>query len=613
MKKLLLIAAINIVVFSVILQAQEFSITIDAQKDAFYETLTGPSDGLVFLPARSFLSEIGTGPADDLDLSAKVWFCYDAGYLYCYAEVKDDIVAATSDQRYLNDCLELKLDPDPNSGTGSATANSRLTAKGEDDAEVPAGVDNLNGSAHLVDQNNAVLVTAEGEDYARRLTNDGYALEFRIPFDYINVPADDRYMIDRVVGGVFGMAINIGDNDNTTRDNMIQWSAGHADAAHSNPALLGSVIFLADHKVKLEAISPRDPSIVNDSADVWYTIPQTGDKKTIIFVSRPGYLDPATGESSDKPFIDELLNLGYDVKTFYNTALGSASQATLDTLDNADLIIIGRSSASNDFQPPNREAWNNIKSPLMLLQLWAARSSRLNWFNSDQCLHYNDYEGLYAFILEPDDPVFEGLYTENQEVFWCSGAYDVVEVPDAGNGKTLVQSDEATVQVQFVRFDPNIEFYDGSIDIPAGPRTFIGNGNDNPVDSAGNHIFNYYNFTDVSKRIYLNEVARMTGSNISSVKEEKSIVKPRSHSLFQNYPNPFNPSTTMKFSVPNSSFVTLKIYNNLGQEIALLLSEEMKAGVYTIQWNASGFSSGVYYYRLTAGELAETKKLVLLK
>ena len=57
----------------------------------------------------------------------------------------------------------------------------------------------------------------------------------------------------------------------------------------------------------------------------------------------------------------------------------------------------------------------------------------------------------------------------------------------------------------------------------------------------------------------------------------------------------------------------LKIYNSLGQEVAQLVSEEMKAGVYTTQWNASGFSSGVYYYRLTAGKLAETKKLVLLK
>jgi hypothetical protein len=164
MKKFLLLAVINVLALSFLVQAQEFSITIDAQKDAFYSTLTGPSDGYVFMSSRSFLPEIGSGLNGDADLSARLWFSYDEGYLYCYAEVKDDIVLATSDQRYLNDCIELKLDPDPNSGTGSTTANSRLTAKGEDDAENPSGVDNLNGSAHLVDNNNTPLVTAEGED-----------------------------------------------------------------------------------------------------------------------------------------------------------------------------------------------------------------------------------------------------------------------------------------------------------------------------------------------------------------------------------------------------------------------------------------------------------------
>ena len=74
-------------------------------------------------------------------------------------------------------------------------------------------------------------------------------------------------------GDVFGMAINVADNDEGDRDAMLQWSAGHSDQAHSNPALLGMVTFLAGNKLKLEAISPIDPAIVNDSAAVWYESP----------------------------------------------------------------------------------------------------------------------------------------------------------------------------------------------------------------------------------------------------------------------------------------------------------------------------------------------------
>jgi photosystem II stability/assembly factor-like uncharacterized protein len=83
--------------------------------------------------------------------------------------------------------------------------------------------------------------------------------------------------------------------------------------------------------------------------------------------------------------------------------------------------------------------------------------------------------------------------------------------------------------------------------------------------------------------------------------------------LADNYPNPFNPSTTIQFSLPKATYVTLTIYNSLGQEVAKLVSEQMSAGIYTTEWNASGFASGVYYYRIEAGSFTETKKLVLLR
>jgi len=99
---------------------------------------------------------------------------------------------------------------------------------------------------------------------------------------------------------------------------------------------------------------------------------------------------------------------------------------------------------------------------------------------------------------------------------------------------------------------------------------------------------------------------------ITSVERVSSDL-PTGYSLSQNYPNPFNPSTAIRFSVPQRSFVTLRIFDLLGREVTTLVSEEIDAGPYTTQWNALGMASGVYFYRLQAGEVTETKRLMLLR
>ncbi|MFO7525415.1 MAG: T9SS type A sorting domain-containing protein, partial [Ignavibacteriaceae bacterium] len=85
------------------------------------------------------------------------------------------------------------------------------------------------------------------------------------------------------------------------------------------------------------------------------------------------------------------------------------------------------------------------------------------------------------------------------------------------------------------------------------------------------------------------------------------------YSLSQNYPNPFNPSSIITFTIPNQEFVTLKVYDMLGTEVAVLFSEELTAGYYTIEFKSNGLSSGTYIYRINAGEFTETRKMILLK
>jgi hypothetical protein len=108
----------------------------------------------------------------------------------------------------------------------------------------------------------------------------------------------------------------------------------------------------------------------------------------------------------------------------------------------------------------------------------------------------------------------------------------------------------------------------------------------------------------------VNAVLQSTETGISPNQEPIQVV---GFTLSDAYPNPFNPSTTILFSVPQTSGVTLKIFNAMGQEVTRLVSQKMIAGIYSSEWNASGFPSGVYYCRLEAGGLIETKKLVLLR
>ncbi len=86
-----------------------------------------------------------------------------------------------------------------------------------------------------------------------------------------------------------------------------------------------------------------------------------------------------------------------------------------------------------------------------------------------------------------------------------------------------------------------------------------------------------------------------------------------SYRLFQNYPNPFNPATKIYYEVPSAGNVKLSIYDVLGREVAVLINDNQQSGKHEIQWNASGYPSGVYFYKLSAGNYSETKKMVLVK
>jgi hypothetical protein len=111
-----------------------------------------------------------------------------------------------------------------------------------------------------------------------------------------------------------------------------------------------------------------------------------------------------------------------------------------------------------------------------------------------------------------------------------------------------------------------------------------------------------------------------TGGTILTGVRTNGIELPREFLLGQNYPNPFNPTTTLQYSLPIECRVNIKIFNLLGQTVATLTDETEAAGNKSIQWNASGFASGVYFYRLNAVSISDpsksfiqVKKMLLMK
>jgi hypothetical protein len=119
-----------------------------------------------------------------------------------------------------------------------------------------------------------------------------------------------------------------------------------------------------------------------------------------------------------------------------------------------------------------------------------------------------------------------------------------------------------------------------------------------------------------------------TGSDYATIKYSQLVginpitnEIPREHKLYQNYPNPFNPVTKIKYDIPllrgvsegRGVSVTLKVYDIVGREIATLINEHLKPGTYEVEWDASNYPSGVYFYKLSTVSFVDTKKMVLIK
>ncbi len=125
------------------------------------------------------------------------------------------------------------------------------------------------------------------------------------------------------------------------------------------------------------------------------------------------------------------------------------------------------------------------------------------------------------------------------------------------------------------------------------------------ITTVGEHPYH------CTPHITLGMVGTITATNPNAVNSDEN--NPNKFQLSQNYPNPFNPSTKIKFTIPEESQVSVKIFNALGQEVSTILNNVVTSGTHSVDFNASELTSGIYFYKITAGKLTATKKMLLLK
>jgi len=150
--------------------------------------------------------------------------------------------------------------------------------------------------------------------------------------------------------------------------------------------------------------------------------------------------------------------------------------------------------------------------------------------------------------------------------------------------------------------DPNV---DDPVIIPAFSEQTVA-----PGDSLIYYVAIAYGLNEADMQTSMQQAVDKYGL-LTSVENDETL--PSVFSLNQNYPNPFNPSTKISYQVPQKGLVTLKVYNVLGKEVTTLVNEEKPAGFYSIDFDARGLSSGVYFYSIQYGSSIQTKKMTLLK
>ncbi|MBZ0182570.1 MAG: family 10 glycosylhydrolase [Melioribacteraceae bacterium] len=218
------------------------------------------------------------------------------------------------------------------------------------------------------------------------------------------------------------------------------------------------------------------------------------------------------------------------------------------------------------------------------------------------------FEGAIIRTNSTDPAALEYILDVPFEAYFDVYTYRTPNTPWTKNAKYIIHSDEGDEEIIVDQSNLQLKGWHkiGTAKFSEGLKSFVTL--DNSLLENGKYL--------VADAVMIMINRKLSPDVIVSVEDsEKEITQnvPSKFMLEQNYPNPFNPTTSIEYSVPSSEYVSLKVYDVLGNEVASLVNENKTAGSYRIDFNASTLSSGVYFYKITAGNYTETKKMMLIK
>jgi PKD repeat protein len=230
------------------------------------------------------------------------------------------------------------------------------------------------------------------------------------------------------------------------------------------------------------------------------------------------------------------------------------------------------------------------------------------YIHSDPVLSWGD-PGAFDDVLVSHCSVILDTVIDSLKMWYTAG--DTINSCQVGYATALIIYESLFDYEVLEQLE--VQFTDSSIGIITSWLWNFGDGNTS-TDINPLHTYNQAgNYTVTLK------VSGLYGSDsstqqiiVTGLEENKTNIS-LEYTLNQNYPNPFNPTTTLEFSIPKTEFVSLKIYNLLGQEVATLVSDKLTPGDYTYTWDASGFASGVYFFKLNSTNFSQIRKMILLR
>ena len=276
-----------------------------------------------------------------------------------------------------------------------------------------------------------------------------------------------------------------------------------------------------------------------------------------------------------------------------------------------DLIIFSRGANSGDFNDP--AGWNQVTKPIMMVNPYLCRTTRLGWLNTSAMI--DDGDSPLMFVTFPEHPIFSGVAVDaNSEAdvldpSVASGNTSFGDVTDPGNG--ILLSTQAGSDILWIVEWPEGDFYFADGDQFAfGPRLYF------PFCTRENTDFGWgiFNLNDEGVKIFVNAVNYMLeqGGFLPDA-VEKSSADTESFTLLQNYPNPFNPETEIRYSISQPGHVSLCIYNLMGEIVTTLVDSRKEAGSHQITFYAANLANGVYTYQLRTEQGVTTKRMLLMK